>query len=92
MPVRDDSEFLSTPGFLKLKLEVGEVIRTLRLRKNVSQAELAKMCKVNQSMISRLERGKVEDYSLARLCSIANILGMDVDVVFSPPTASEPAV
>jgi transcriptional regulator with XRE-family HTH domain len=52
-------------------------IRELRERQGWSQAELARRAGVAQSMVSRLERGRLESVHLPTLEKLARALGCD---------------
>jgi transcriptional regulator with XRE-family HTH domain len=56
--------------------QIGKKIREVRIKKNLSQQELAKKCKVDYSQINRMELGKV-NFSVSYLFKIASVLGTD---------------
>lgn len=58
---------------------VGNILKSEREKKNLTQAELGKLSGVNQSMIAQIERGtKTLSCELAK--DIANALGIDAAV------------
>jgi transcriptional regulator with XRE-family HTH domain len=64
-------------------LELGTAVRDARLAKHLSQAELAKSCRVHQSEISRIENGVFQQGpTTVTLCRIAEALGSRVS--FAP--------
>lgn len=58
----------------------GESLRTLRLKKGWSQAELARRIERSQPQVARLE-SKRQDPTLSTLKRIANILEIDIETV-----------
>ena len=63
--------------------KVGREIRSWRKKKGLAQKELADRMKVNQQVISRLERGE-DNVSVKYLRRLANALGADVNVTLIP--------
>lgn len=55
--------------------QVGEKIREIRTRKNVSIEELANECEVDYSQVHRMELGKV-NFSISYLNKISSALGV----------------
>lgn len=58
-----------------LKL-IGERIREIRTKKEVSQEKLANECEMNYSQLNRMELGKV-NFSISYLYKIAKALNVD---------------
>jgi len=56
--------------------QVGEKIREVRGRRNVSIEALANECGVDYSQVNRMELGKV-NFSISYLNKIASALGVD---------------
>lgn len=56
---------------------VGNQIREIRLRKNMTQKEFAKKIEVSQQIISRIEKGR-QNISLGTLKNIVGRLGADI--------------
>lgn len=52
-------------------------LKTIRECKDISQAELSKLCNTKQEVISRMENGK-HSPSLSTVCKIANNLGYEL--------------
>jgi transcriptional regulator with XRE-family HTH domain len=61
---------------------LGGVIRQLREYSKLSQSEFAKLCKLDQAQLSRIESGKV-NVSVETLINIANASKMFLDINFS---------
>jgi transcriptional regulator with XRE-family HTH domain len=62
-------------------LQVGQTIRMLRLKREMSQEDLAVGCGVTFQQIQKYEKG-TNRVSASRLVQIANVLGADVKVFF----------
>lgn len=60
--------------------KVGLKIKEVRLRKNLSQENLAEKCDLSSAYISYVEQGK-KKLSLKSIISIANSLGVTVDLL-----------
>jgi transcriptional regulator with XRE-family HTH domain len=65
-------------------VKVGQVIRLLRLQRNISQFDLAANIGVGYQQIQRYERGQ-NRVSASRLVKIADALGADVRDFFEDP-------
>lgn len=59
----------------------GTMIRSIRIKRNLRQQDLAAMAKVSPSTISRIERGHLDTVSLATLRRVAAALEIRVDLV-----------
>ena len=57
-------------------------IKEARIRKGISQSELAEHLKTDQATISKIENGK-RDTSGQRLCEIADYLDVSVDYLLN---------
>lgn len=51
-------------------------LREARIRKNLSQESLAKLARVTQAMVSKVEAGR--DVQLSTLAALANVLGLEI--------------
>lgn len=60
--------------------QIGARLRALRDREGISQVDLAKMLGMNQSLLSRYERGEVRMHG-ALLASLATIFKTSVDQI-----------
>ncbi|WP_433969604.1 helix-turn-helix domain-containing protein [Tunturiibacter gelidiferens] len=59
-----------------MRLEVGRLIRRLRSRRGITQAELALLTGIHRTYLSRAERGQVVP-SVIALIQILGALGVD---------------
>ena len=64
----------------KFREEVGKRIKTLRLKANLTQAEVAKKAKLNINYFAVIERGEVTTSS-EKLKKISDALGVDVSKI-----------
>lgn len=60
---------------------VGSVLRALRIRRGLRQVDVARLAGVDQSQVSRLERGRLEEVGLATARRIARVLDAKLEVV-----------
>ncbi len=65
----------------KQKLRIAYEIHTARVKRGLSQQDLAKMAGVTQQMVSRIETASKANMSHGTVCKIAEALGMDVGLV-----------
>jgi transcriptional regulator with XRE-family HTH domain len=59
-------------------IEFGELLRSARQRVGLTQMALEERSGVDQTLISRLERGKAAGCSLHRLLALSDALGRDL--------------
>lgn len=59
---------------------VGRVIRAIRRRRGLRQADVAASCDVSQQSISQLERGRIEHVSLAAARRVARALEVELAI------------
>lgn len=64
-----------------LSKTIGSRIQVLRMRKKLTQVELAKLAKVHRSYLAAVETGE-RNISLESLDKIIHALGMDYDNFF----------
>lgn len=62
-------------------LRVGAAIRAIRLRRGWRQKDVAAAAGVYRSMVSRIERGHLDEHTLEALRSVAGTLDIRIDVV-----------
>lgn len=65
-----------------IKEILGEKIKQLRTKQNLSQKDFAKLLKIERSQISKIESGKV-NLTLERILKISKALGVSLDQLFS---------
>lgn len=65
--------------FLRGYLMLGERVKLLRLKKELTQKELAQLAGVSQSFISLLENGKKKDAGIVRIRRIAKALDVKLE-------------
>lgn len=58
-------------------MNIGENVRKIRTKKNITQAELARKVNISQAMLCQIERG-TKSLSLLLARDIAEVLGCDV--------------
>ena len=61
----------------ELLIKFGKHLKKLRESKNLSQQELANLCDIEHSQISRIELGKINT-TISTLFLIASKLGVDI--------------
>ena len=59
---------------------IGISIKSERLRRGLSQEELAEKCDISRNSISLIETGKINP-TIIRIIDIANVLEVDVDTL-----------
>jgi len=59
-------------------MPLGPMIKTLRIRRKMTQEQLARRAKLSQAYIAQLERGDRETPSLPALKRLAKALGVPV--------------
>jgi len=62
-------------------LRFGSTIRMVRIRKRLTQDELSKLACVSRGTVSRIERGHLDQVSLASIRAVAKALDVRVDLV-----------
>ena len=84
-----DAAPVPDPGLRPLTVEqkLGLGVLRLRLYMGWSQAELERRSGVDQTTISRLERGRQRGLSSRRLCAILRALRVG-EITFQPPQAT----
>lgn len=64
---------------LKNRLKnIGISIKSERLRRGISQEELAERCDISRNSVSLIETGKINP-TIIRVIDIANVLGVSID-------------
>jgi transcriptional regulator with XRE-family HTH domain len=62
-------------------LRFGSTIRLVRIRKRLTQEELSKLAGVSRGTVSRIERGHLDQVSMASIRAVAKALDVRVDLV-----------
>ncbi|WP_299440654.1 helix-turn-helix transcriptional regulator [uncultured Rhodospira sp.] len=79
---RDHPDLAAEAPISSVALEIGEMVREMRLAAGMSQRDLAEAAGLHQSAISAIERGEGKDGPTYRkIRAIAKALGMDVAFV-----------
>ena len=66
-----------------MEINIGEKLRSLRQKNNLTQKELAERTGINQADISKLENGTANP-SIRTLRRLADGMGMKMKLVFEP--------
>jgi transcriptional regulator with XRE-family HTH domain len=61
----------------------GEALRRARMAKGISQVKMATDLKINQSLLSKYERGEVVNVSYQKVQQMADYLNIDADDLYS---------
>jgi predicted XRE-type DNA-binding protein len=72
------------PEVLLAKAELAITITSVIRKRALTQTAAARELGVHQSRISAIMRGRLDDFSLERLLSIARHLGQDVSITLTP--------
>ena len=75
---------LPQPEDALAKAELARRITTLIDRRDLTQAQAARLLKVDQPKISALKHGRLTGFSLERLMRFLILLGHDVEIVVAP--------
>ncbi len=72
-------------------LDIGNKIRSVRKKRGLSQAELARMLSMSRSTISQIESGTVQEIGVRKLMRLLGSLGLELVVrsAGSPPTLED---
>lgn len=68
-------------GLIKIQKTFGERVRELRVKKGLSQFDLASLCNYEKSTISRIENGRT-NITLKTAYQLSNALEMDLIELF----------
>jgi predicted XRE-type DNA-binding protein len=75
---------LPHPDLALAKAELVQRIRDLIAERKLTQAQAAKLLRLDQPKVSALVRGRVEGYSIDRLFRFLNALGQQVEITVRP--------
>jgi predicted XRE-type DNA-binding protein len=79
---------LPDAGELMAKADLARAIRHLIEQKAISQRDAARLLGAAQPDISNLYHGRLDGFSIERLCRFLNALGQDVRIVVQPKPRS----
>jgi len=66
---------------MKTLSDLGAEYQALRKQAGMTQQEVAMAAGLRQEALSRFERGRGSDFSLAKMLRLAQVLGCDLDLV-----------
>jgi len=69
-------------------VELGEIIKTLRKQKGLSQAKLASKVGISRPTLSKLENNYLANISIVTIDKILNELGYEIDIKERNPFVS----
>ena len=82
---------LADAGTRLAKAELARGITAVIQERGLTQRQAAQVLEVDQPKVSAITRGRLADFSLERLLTLVNRLGMDIDIAVSPnPEPSRP--
>jgi len=65
---------------MKTTHDLGEELNRARKKQRLTQEQVAAMTGLRQEALSRFERGRASDFSLAKLLRVAHALGYDLQL------------
>lgn len=80
---------LPDPDARLAKAELALRISTVIAERGLTQREAAELLRIDQPKVSAIARGRLTDFSLERLLTLVNRLGMDVEIVVEANHLSE---
>ena len=82
---------LADAGTRLAKAELARRISAIIQERGLTQRQAAQVLEIDQPKVSAITRGRLSDFSLERLLTLVNRLGMDIDItVSSNPEPSRP--
>lgn len=82
---------LADPETRMAKAELALRISTMIDERGLTQREAAALLGIDQPKVSAITRGRLTDFSLERLLTLVNRLGMDIEIVVTPNETSNGA-
>lgn len=79
---QSDNEFRSEVIAQLQRLQIGQRIKKIREERKLSQSTLARMCRLSQSQIAKIESGITKNPTLETLLKVTIALGMEVKIIF----------
>jgi len=86
-----DPEFKKEYQKQKETFDISLKLIELRIKKGLTQAELAKLLNTTQSAVARMENGNYNRLSLSTLRKIAEVTGTHLEVNFRPISKKQAA-
>jgi predicted XRE-type DNA-binding protein len=80
---------LPDPDVLLAKAQLASAITSIIRQRGLTQTAAARELGVHQSRVSAIVRGRLDDFSLERLLSLARRLGQDIQITISPSPETE---
>jgi transcriptional regulator with XRE-family HTH domain len=62
-----------------MKLTIGERIKIARIRRRITQVQLAKSIGISKNSLSQIESGETMDPRVSTLMALADVLGLSMD-------------
>ncbi|MBI4965189.1 MAG: helix-turn-helix domain-containing protein [Desulfomonile tiedjei] len=87
--VGNDPESMALFKEYEVKADIGQQVYDLRTRSGMTQAQLAELVGIAESVIHDLEEADYEGDSLTMLVRIASVLNQKIEVRFVPSTSNE---
>jgi predicted XRE-type DNA-binding protein len=82
---------LPDAGTRLAKAELARTITAIIQERGLTQREAAQLLEIDQPKVSAITRGRLADFSLERLLTLVNRLGMDIVITVSAnPEAARP--
>jgi len=84
---------LPDAGMRLAKAELAFKIAAVIQERSLTQQEAAAILEIDQPKVSAITRGRLADFSLDRLMTLVNRLGMDIEIVVAAHTgAARPGI
>ncbi len=80
---------LPNPEELLAKATLAHRIHVLLAERKLTQRKAARILGIDQPKVSALIRGRLEGFSLERLCRFLNLLGQNIELVVRPKRNDE---
>jgi transcriptional regulator with XRE-family HTH domain len=81
---RESLTYRAEYAALELSASLAKQIRIMRLRRQLSQQQMAEKLETKQSQVSRMENPDEARYTLQTLAKIADVLGCKLSVTLQP--------
>jgi len=81
---------LADAGTWLAKAELARSMTAIIQERGLTQREGARVLGIDQPNVSAITRGRLSDFSLERLLTLVNCLGMNIDIAVSPNLERSP--